>query len=58
MNEHPKIHDHHRQRLATVYIRQSTLRQVAEHLESQDLQYQPRRPRPGLGLARRTHRRH
>ncbi len=40
MNEHPKIHDHHRQRLATVYIRQSTLRQVAEHLESQDLQYQ------------------
>ncbi|HRQ42688.1 MAG TPA: recombinase family protein, partial [Chloroflexota bacterium] len=30
----------HRQRLAYVYIRQSTLRQVAEHTESQEMQYQ------------------
>jgi DNA invertase Pin-like site-specific DNA recombinase len=40
MKEQPLIHDHHRQRLAYVYIRQSTLRQVAEHQESQELQYQ------------------
>ena len=40
MNSHPKIHDHHRQRLAYIYIRQSTLRQVTENQESQDLQYQ------------------
>lgn len=40
MNEQLTIRDQHRQRLAVVYIRQSTLRQVAEHLESQDLQYQ------------------
>ena len=35
-----KIHEHHLQRRAYVYIRQSSLRQVAENLESQDLQYQ------------------
>jgi DNA invertase Pin-like site-specific DNA recombinase len=40
MNNHPKIGEQHRQRLAYVYIRQSTLRQVAENQESQDLQYQ------------------
>lgn len=40
MSDHPKIHERHRQRWAYVYIRQSTLRQVAEHQESQDLQYQ------------------
>lgn len=40
MNSHPKIGDQHRQRLAYIYIRQSTLRQVAENQESQDLQYQ------------------
>lgn len=40
MNPHPKIHEQHSQRWAYVYIRQSTLRQVAEHLESQELQYQ------------------
>ncbi len=40
MSNHPKIHERHRQRWAYVYIRQSTLRQVAEHVESQDLQYQ------------------
>ncbi len=40
MNNQPKINAHHRQRLAYIYIRQSTLRQVAENQESQDLQYQ------------------
>jgi DNA invertase Pin-like site-specific DNA recombinase len=40
MSDHPPISDRHRQRLAYIYIRQSTLRQVAEHQESQDLQYQ------------------
>lgn len=40
MTPHPKINEHHRQRLAYIYIRQSTLRQVAENQESQDLQYQ------------------
>jgi DNA invertase Pin-like site-specific DNA recombinase len=40
MSSHPKINEHHRQRLAYIYIRQSTLRQVAENQESQDLQYQ------------------
>lgn len=40
MTNHPKINDHHLQRWACVYVRQSTLRQVAEHQESQDLQYQ------------------
>lgn len=40
MNEQLAIRDQHRQRLAVVYIRQSTLRQVTEHVESQALQYQ------------------
>jgi DNA invertase Pin-like site-specific DNA recombinase len=34
-----KIHEQHLERRAYVYIRQSSLRQVAENLESQDLQY-------------------
>ncbi len=40
MKSHPKIAEGHRQREAVIYIRQSTLRQVSEHLESQKLQYQ------------------
>lgn len=40
MNSHPKIGDQHRRRAAYIYIRQSTLRQVAENQESQALQYQ------------------
>jgi DNA invertase Pin-like site-specific DNA recombinase len=40
MSSHPKIMQSHLQRLAYVYIRQSSLRQVEENLESQDLQYQ------------------
>ena len=40
MNGHPKIQETHLERLAYVYIRQSSMRQVEENLESQDLQYQ------------------
>lgn len=40
MNPSAKITPQHLQRLAYVYIRQSSLRQVEENLESQDLQYQ------------------
>lgn len=40
MNAPAKISDRHRARAAYVYIRQSTLRQVSDHRESQDLQYQ------------------
>lgn len=40
MNRPDKIQVQHRQRQALVYIRQSTLRQVAENRESRDLQYQ------------------
>lgn len=40
MSNAPKITAHHRRRLAYIYIRQSTLRQVAENQESQALQYQ------------------
>lgn len=37
---HPKIQPVHLERKAFVYIRQSSMRQVEENLESQDLQYQ------------------
>jgi len=40
MSPDNKINKLHRQRLAYIYIRQSTLRQVAENQESQALQYQ------------------
>ena len=40
MNAHPKIQTSHLEQLAYVYIRQSSMRQVEENLESQDLQYQ------------------
>jgi DNA invertase Pin-like site-specific DNA recombinase len=40
MNSHPKLTPQHLERSACVYIRQSSLRQVEENLESQDLQYQ------------------
>lgn len=36
---HPKVNDLHRQRLAYVYVRQSTLKQVAHNQESQHYQY-------------------
>lgn len=40
MSSGNKITPQHQERLAYVYIRQSSLRQVEENLESQDLQYQ------------------
>lgn len=47
-----KIHEHHLERRAYVYIRQSSLRQVAENLESQDLQYQLVNQAKALGWER------
>jgi DNA invertase Pin-like site-specific DNA recombinase len=49
MSEHPKIKDAHLSRAAYIYIRQSTLHQVSEHLESQALQYQLRDRAQQLG---------
>ena len=40
MNTPAKLTPQHLERRACVYIRQSSLHQVAENLESQDLQYQ------------------
>src|SRR5437660_2006724 len=37
---HPKIQDLHRKKLAVIYVRQSSLYQVENHLESQKRQYQ------------------
>jgi DNA invertase Pin-like site-specific DNA recombinase len=37
---HPKILDLHRKKLAVIYVRQSSLYQVENHLESQKRQYQ------------------
>lgn len=34
-----KLQVHHRERLAVVYVRQSTLQEVQEHQESTRLQY-------------------
>lgn len=51
MSEPAAISEGHRQRLAYIYIRQSTLRQVAEHQESQDLQYQLAARAQALGWA-------
>lgn len=49
MNANPKIQSQHLERQAYVYIRQSSMRQVAENLESQDLQYQLAQRAQGLG---------
>src|SRR6266513_5702855 len=46
---HPKIRGRHLDRLAIVYVRQSSPHQVAEHRESADLQYQLRQRAVGLG---------
>ena len=51
MSRHPKIQPQHLERLAYVYIRQSTLRQVGQNLESQDLQYQLAQRAQSLGWA-------
>jgi DNA invertase Pin-like site-specific DNA recombinase len=37
--QHPKVSDVHRQRLAYIYVRQSTLKQVMHNQESQHYQY-------------------
>ena len=52
MSSHPKIRPEHQERQAYIYIRQSTLRQVSEHLESQDLQYQLQSRAEQLGWRR------
>ena len=44
-----KIRSRHRDRLAVVYVRQSSPHQVAENRESADLQYQLRRRAVELG---------
>jgi DNA invertase Pin-like site-specific DNA recombinase len=45
----PKIRGRHLDRLAIVYVRQSTPHQVIDHRESADLQYQLRQRAVGLG---------
>lgn len=49
MSQSPKIQPVHLERLAYVYIRQSSMRQVEENLESQDLQYSLVRRAQALG---------
>lgn len=49
MNNQPKICPQHLERLAYVYIRQSTMKQVEQNLESNDLQYQLADRAQGLG---------
>jgi DNA invertase Pin-like site-specific DNA recombinase len=49
MPSHPKIHPHHLERQAYVYIRQSSPQQVEQNRESQDLQYQLVRRAQALG---------
>ncbi len=51
MPDHPKIAVRHLQRRACVYIRQSSLKQVEQNLESQDLQYQLVQRAHALGWA-------
>src|SRR5947209_17828542 len=45
----PKVRGRHLDRLAIVYVRQSTPHQVAEHRESADSQYQLRQRAVNLG---------
>src|SRR3954447_13300798 len=47
----PKIRGRHLDRLAIVYVRQSSPQQVADHRESADLQYQLRQRAVALGWA-------
>lgn len=48
-SDHPKIRDTHLDRLAYIYVRQSTPKQVAHNQESQMLQYQLVQRAGGLG---------
>lgn len=47
--EHPKITSQHRQRLAYIYVRQSTVKQVRQNQESQAYQYRLRQRALELG---------
>jgi hypothetical protein len=49
MNSGSKIQAQHLERSAIVYIRQSSLRQVEENLESQDVPAGTARPNAGVG---------
>ncbi len=51
MSQNSKIQPSHLERQAVVYIRQSSMRQVTENLESQDLQYQLAQRARALGWA-------
>lgn len=48
---HPKIHPRHWERLAVVYVRQSTAKQVVDHRESRELQYNLRYRAEQMGWA-------
>jgi DNA invertase Pin-like site-specific DNA recombinase len=52
MSQGSKIASAHLERQAVVYIRQSSMRQVEENLESQDLQYQLAQRAQSLGWAK------
>jgi DNA invertase Pin-like site-specific DNA recombinase len=49
LTAHPKVQAIHQQRLAYVYVRQSSPKQVAQNLESQQLQYQLAQRAEALG---------
>jgi len=51
MSKHAKIHAPHLERMAYIYVRQSSPRQVEQNLESQDLQYQMANRAQALGWA-------
>lgn len=55
---HLKVTASHLGRLAYLYVRQSTLRQVLENTESTKRQYTLKEQRHRLGLALRPGRRH
>jgi hypothetical protein len=58
MNESLKVQPHHLERGAYLYIRQSSMRQVIENVESTKRQYALRGPRDRARLARRPDHRH
>ena len=47
--QHPKITSAHQARLAYIYVRQSSLKQVAHNRESQDYQYRLQQRAQALG---------
>ena len=54
MNGESKIHSAHRDRLAVIYLRQSSMAQVREHIESTMRQYGLAEEAVRLGWARPT----